>query len=178
MFGKEKKEFSIPCFFRVLVLPASLVPLTLPMASASLKLCLLISILLLSLTHASISPQELLKSAREPEFTNWLKSIRRRIHQNPELAFEEHETSELIRSELDALGVEYSWPVAKTGVVASIGSGDGPKIGLRADMDALPLQVISSNRSLMFQSYCLVCLLHVQFDLFDQCVGGYCKLKC
>ncbi|KAK6244471.1 hypothetical protein QUC31_010880 [Theobroma cacao] len=84
--------------------------------------------------------RELLDSAKEPEFFDWLRRVRRRIHEYPELAFEEHETSELIGSELDSLGIQYTSPLAKTGIVASLGSGVKPWFGLRADMDALPIQ--------------------------------------
>ncbi|XP_021620548.1 IAA-amino acid hydrolase ILR1-like 3 [Manihot esculenta] len=96
-------------------------------------------------TKLSYVTRELLESAREPEFFNWLKRVRRRIHEYPELAFEEYNTSEVIRSELDSLGIKYIWPIAKTGGVGSVGSGLETWFGLRADMDALPIQIAFSD---------------------------------
>ena len=84
---------------------------------------------------------ELLESARTPEFFDWLVMSRRKLHENPELSFQEFETSEFIRTELESLGINFTWPIAKTGIVASIGSGAQPWFALRADMDALPIQV-------------------------------------
>ncbi|GLJ23413.1 hypothetical protein SUGI_0443100 [Cryptomeria japonica] len=84
--------------------------------------------------------QEILQMAKREETFDWLKHIRRRIHENPELGYEEFETSAIIRSELEKIGVKYRWPLAETGVVAFIGSGAPPFVALRADMDALPIQ--------------------------------------
>ena len=68
---------------------------------------------------------------------------RRDFHQYPELSFEEHRTSALIGDELRSMGLEPRMNVGKTGVTADLKFGDGPVIGLRADMDALPIQETS-----------------------------------
>lgn len=65
---------------------------------------------------------------------------RREIHQNPELGFEEIQTANLVAQTLRHMGIEAEVGVGRTGVVARIGDGNGKKIGIRADMDALPIQ--------------------------------------
>ncbi len=78
------------------------------------------------------------------DLINKLISIRRKIHANPELGYQENETAALICSELNALGISYRKNIAKTGVVAEIKKGDGPCIALRADMDALPIKEVNT----------------------------------
>ena len=63
--------------------------------------------------------------------SDWIISIRRELHEHPELMYEEFKTSELIRRELDKLKIPYKYPIAETGVLASIGNGNGPCVALR-----------------------------------------------
>lgn len=67
--------------------------------------------------------------------------LRRDIHQHPELAYEEHRTSELVTAKLRQWGYEVTTGLGRTGVVGQLIRGSGKRrIGLRADMDALPIQ--------------------------------------
>jgi amidohydrolase len=67
--------------------------------------------------------------------------LRHRLHQIPEIGFEEFRTAETIRAELDVLGIEYipGVPDAPTATIATIGDASKPCIALRADIDALPI---------------------------------------
>jgi amidohydrolase len=70
-----------------------------------------------------------------------LTEIRRDIHANPELGLEEHRTADLVARKLEEWGVEVHRGVGGTGVVGVLRSGSGTRrIGLRADMDALPIE--------------------------------------
>jgi amidohydrolase len=69
-----------------------------------------------------------------------LAELRRRLHQHPELAFEEHETAKAVAGFLTKLNIPFKAGVGKTGVVAILeGAKPGRTIGIRADMDALPI---------------------------------------
>ena len=71
------------------------------------------------------------------EMTAW----RRDIHAHPELGFEEHRTSDLVASRLEEFGLEVYRGIGRTGVVGALRVGNSPRsVGLRADMDALPIQ--------------------------------------
>ena len=69
-----------------------------------------------------------------------LIALRRKLHEHPELAFEEHETAKAVAGFLEKLGIPFRKAVGKTGIVALIDGGKpGPTVGIRADMDALPI---------------------------------------
>ena len=72
----------------------------------------------------------------EPNLIEW----RRHFHEFPELSNREYNTGKYIAEYLKSIGLEVKYPVAKTGVVAILRGGKpGPNIGLRADIDALPV---------------------------------------
>ena len=70
-------------------------------------------------------------------FQQDMAAWRHEIHAHPETAFEEHRTSDFVAAKLKSFGLEVHRGLAGTGVVATLRRGDGPAIGLRADMDAL-----------------------------------------
>ncbi len=82
---------------------------------------------------------------RIASYAEEMKGWRRHLHQNPELSFDCHNTAAYIIDRLREMGVDEIHPaIATTGIVAIInGSGPGPTIGLRADMDALPIVEIT-----------------------------------
>ncbi len=72
----------------------------------------------------------------QPKLVEW----RRRIHQRPELGFKEWLTADFICTQLDQWGIPVRDAIAETGLVAVIeGTSPGPVLGIRADMDALPI---------------------------------------
>lgn len=74
-----------------------------------------------------------------------LQAIRRDIHAHPELCYEEVRTSDVVAEKLESWGIEVTRGLGKTGVVGVLRNGTGTRtIGLRADMDALPIQELNT----------------------------------
>lgn len=111
------------------------------MLRISFLFCIVFCILSYSHAQTGLTPLQLrLKSATEKIES---KSIewRRHLHQYPELSNREFKTAGMIADHLKSLGIEVQENVAKTGVVGILKGGKpGPVIGLRADMDALPVE--------------------------------------
>jgi amidohydrolase len=84
-----------------------------------------------------VTGAEIFERARA--LSDQIRTWRREIHQYPELSFTEHRTAGLVNAALIDLGVQTETEIAKTGVVGHILGGRGPVVGLRADMDALPI---------------------------------------
>ncbi len=83
------------------------------------------------------STTELLAATKAIE--PWMIDIRRRLHQCPELLYDLHETSQIVREELSKVNIPFESGIAETGIVATIGNDDSRCVLLRADMDALPI---------------------------------------
>lgn len=74
---------------------------------------------------------------RQAEHAKW----RQDIHRHPELGFEEHRTAKIVAEKLESFGLEVFTGYGKTGVVGKLSNGRGNRaVGLRADLDALPMQ--------------------------------------
>ncbi len=109
----------------------------------NLQTFLAIVLLLLTLLPPAVSqPSKVSKKAMtmaekvEAKMIEW----RHDIHENPELSNREFKTAEKVAAHLKSLGIEVQTGIAKTGVVGILKGGKpGPVIGLRADMDALPV---------------------------------------
>jgi amidohydrolase len=84
-------------------------------------------------------PMQLIDTLKQSK--SELQAIRRELHAHPELRFEEQRTADLVARTLTGWGVEVHRGLAGTGVVGVVRSGKpGRSVGLRADMDALPIQ--------------------------------------
>ncbi len=78
------------------------------------------------------------KKISDGSLFEWMRAIRRYLHQYPEISYNELQTAAFIQEKLAELGIESVGGVGKTGVIATLGES-GECVGLRADMDALPL---------------------------------------
>jgi amidohydrolase len=77
---------------------------------------------------------------RIADFTADMTAWRRDLHAHPELAFDEHRTSDVVAEKLASWGIEVTRGIAGTGLVGTLRQGTSPRaIGIRADMDALPM---------------------------------------
>jgi amidohydrolase len=102
---------------------------------------------LLAAHKASETPMEKQMKLVEPiiAFQSEIQQIRRDLHAHPELCYEEQRTSDVIAEKLTAWGIPVIRGLGVTGVVGIIKSGTSERaIGLRADMDALPMQEVNT----------------------------------
>jgi len=82
-----------------------------------------------------------LQAEVEEKFGEKIVALRRDIHREPELGFDTEKTAEKVLGALEGLPLDLETGVAQNGIVATLrGEGEGPTVGLRADMDALPIE--------------------------------------
>ena len=81
-----------------------------------------------------------LQSRIEENYGDMISALRQDIHREPELGYDTEKTAEKVLGALEGLPLDIETGVAKNGIVATLrGGNDGPTVGLRADMDALPI---------------------------------------
>ena len=109
------------------------------------------------------------------EYLEDIVAIRRHIHANPELSFEEKETSAFVASKLDEIGIPYKTGYAEHGMLGIIkgGKGLGKTIALRGDMDALP--IIEEN-NLPFKSLHSGRMHACGHDIHTSCLLGAARI--
>ena len=96
-----------------------------------------------------------------------LIQLRRHLHSHPELSGQEYQTAALVAGELRKTGWEVQEAVGKTGVVAELGNQSGPIVGLRVDMDALPIE----ERTGLDYSSSIQGLMHACGHDLHTCIG-------
>ena len=79
------------------------------------------------------------------DYVSYAQQLRHELHQIPEIGFDLPKTLAVVRRELDAMGISYTEQFGKSSIVATINAGKPFTIGLRADMDALPVTEQSKN---------------------------------
>ena len=99
----------------------------------------IVGLLLLSSARAQTPFETQLNAGIDADATR-LVGIYKDLHQNPELAFQETRTSDIVTKELTALGYDVKTGVGKTGVVGIMKNGAGPVVMYRADMDCNAVQ--------------------------------------
>ena len=96
-----------------------------------------------------------------------LIELRRHLHAHPELSGQEYQTAALVAGELRKSGWEVKEAVGRTGVVAEMGNKSAPIVGLRVDMDALPIE----ERTGLDYSSSIQGLMHACGHDLHTCIG-------
>src|SRR6478672_11728291 len=73
-----------------------------------------------------------------------LVDLRRDLHAHPELAWQERRSTDLVGHHLDEVGWRLT-RIGDSGLIADLGEGDGPRVALRADLDALPINDLTED---------------------------------
>ncbi|KAL6753953.1 hypothetical protein V8C86DRAFT_2714039 [Haematococcus lacustris] len=104
------------------------------------QMTLLCCLLLLAASGCWATPHTNTLLAEAEGIRHWVVGLRRQLHRVPELGWHEQKTAAAVTAVLTELGIPYEQGVAGTGVVGHLGTGPGPVVMLRADMDGLPIQ--------------------------------------